>query len=242
MGSLNYIKLTLHPDLPKSILVFLNEAGCEAITEKQTPEAFANFQMFMIHITLLSDTDHSIRRIQLLHWGVRFMILKIVLALVVLMLLIVLWVLFTPVLLYADTDEGCYEIRQRGVFQASAHYTGGLQWQWKILGIPVRVASREPERIARPRPVRKPVSKPAEAWVAFVRRVFRSVTLTRFQLDIDTGDVVLNAHLIPLFCVVQRRHFRITTNFTGRTYAHVELKAHPHKLLWAFFKFLTTHK
>ncbi|MBY0433182.1 MAG: hypothetical protein K2U26_03640 [Cyclobacteriaceae bacterium] len=170
------------------------------------------------------------------------MILKIAIALFVILLFALIWVLFTPVKLYLDTDTGQYEVRQKGTFHALAFYANRFNLRLKILGIQINTepGKRAPKAKPRQAKTKKGSQKSIRAWMTFGRQVANAFSLKQLQLDIDTDDVALNAELVPLFYFAQYKDLHLTINFIGRLYARLEVEVRLYKILWAYVKLLTT--
>jgi hypothetical protein len=173
------------------------------------------------------------------------MILKIAFAVCVPLMFVLIWIIFTPVRFTLDSHPAKCEIKQTGTFTMMANYDDGLNFRLRVFGIAVHIAPRErpPKTKAKLKEGKKSgLKKSKEAWFAFIRNLANSLSCKKFYLDIDTDNVVLNAQLIPLALFAQSKGVHLSTNFSGRVYAQVEVHAHPNKILWAYFKFLTSNK
>jgi hypothetical protein len=173
------------------------------------------------------------------------MVLKIVAILFLLVVLALVWMIFVPVQLYIDTDSNVYQVRQVGTFSGSAYYQNGFRFRVCVLGIEINTSPKEgvQEMKAKPKASKKTsIEKPTEAWLSLLRGIFRSVSIKKLVVDLDTGDVVLNAKLVPLFMLARYKGIHASTNFMGRVYAHIEVNAYINKMLWAYFKFSTIKK
>jgi len=169
-----------------------------------------------------------------------------ILALVVgVMLLIIAWLLFMPVVVNMNTDQGVYEVYQRGTVRF--WLTSGFQPHMQVLGISV------PFRSTKKHDTKKSVHKTRKAagkgqpvtWqnaVVLGKRILKSITLRWFQLDMDTDDVVLNAKLVPVFAWLSRGPVQLTTNFQGRVFANLRAEVKVYSIGWALFLFFTKNK
>jgi hypothetical protein len=170
------------------------------------------------------------------------MILKIAVGLLVILVLLLAWVVFVPIRLYIDTDTHRYEISQAGTFVTWLRFDKGLHVSLKIFGVPLRFTNRAKvnDKREKTKHSKMKTTKTKAAWYSLIRNIACSFTLKKFILNIDTGDVVLNAKLVPVLLIAQNETLYLSTNFTGRLYAHIELNAQLNKVLWAFLKFLTS--
>jgi hypothetical protein len=149
--------------------------------------------------------------------------------------------LLTPVILYIDTDYGRYEIFQSPVFRFYVVITNGmLTPKLRLFGIDVQLKSRKsPEpKLKEEKAKRKRMRKSLHAWRFLIERTLRSFTVRSAIADVDTGDVVLNAQLVPVFLFASRGPVVLNINFTGRVYFHLEVSNRPGRILWIFLKFL----
>ncbi len=165
---------------------------------------------------------------------------------VAILLILLLGFLITPLVLYIDTDEQRYEVRQLPAFTFFID-ASTLKPQLKLLGIPVPLTGWKKEKKEKPE-TKKPAPKEKgkhgfkksfTAWRFLVQRIIRSFTIKRFTLLVDTDDVTLNAKLTPVCLLASKEPFLIQTNFEGRVYAHLEVLNRPVSILWIFLQFLT---
>lgn len=170
----------------------------------------------------------------------------VVLMIVGILFLLLLGFLFTPIVLYIDTDEQRYEVRQFPTFQFFVD-PSTLKPQLKLLGFLVPLTGRKKEKNEKPE-TKKLVNKKRKnhgfrksisAWRFLVKRIIRSFTIKRCTLLMDTDDVTLNAKLTPVCLMVSQGPFLVQTNFEGRVYFHLEVLNRPLSILWIFLQFLT---
>lgn len=160
------------------------------------------------------------------------------------LLILLLGFLFTPISLYVDTDEGCYEVFQTPVFRFFVEIKNGtIAPRLQLVGLNVPLHSKE-----KPKPIKKVdkkrknksgLKKSASAWRFLIERLLRSFDIQRVVVDLDTDNVVLNAQLVPVFFWASRGPVQLSTNFHGRVYFHLEARNRPVIILWTFFQFLT---
>lgn len=170
----------------------------------------------------------------------RFPMTGIVIAIVFFLLLI--GFLFSPIVVYIDTEKNRYVVTQFPVICFSIRVEQNfLTPHFKLLGLNIPITKKEK---AQPPPKTKQTKsskfkKSIHAWRFLAENMMRSFTLKKFVLDLDTDDVVLNAQLVPLFLFASGGLRTLTTNFNGRVYLHLHLQNHPARLLWIFIQFLT---
>ncbi|MBL7843124.1 MAG: hypothetical protein KF846_16790 [Cyclobacteriaceae bacterium] len=170
----------------------------------------------------------------------------VALTIIGILFLLLLGFLITPIVLYIDTDEQRYEVRQLPAFKFFVD-ASTLKPQLKFLGFPVPITGWK-----KGKKVKSAVKKSAPdekrnrgfrksfaAWRFLVQRTIRSFTIKRCTLLVDTDDVTLNAKLTPVCMLASRGPFLVQTNFEGRVYFHLETFNRPGRLLWIFLQFLT---
>lgn len=69
------------------------------------------------------------------------------------------------------------------------------------------------------------------AWA--VGRTFR---LRTCEVDLDTGDYVLNAYLYPVFARLTRRNCRLRVGFNGKTHVRIRVENRLYRMLFAFLR------
>jgi hypothetical protein len=153
--------------------------------------------------------------------------------------LLVGWILFVPLVVDLDTARSVFQVYQPITFRF--WMTQDFCPRLRIFGITMplgRTAPKEPR--AKQKKKKKPVS--AAHLSVLVNRILASITVKRFVIDIDTGDVVTNAKLVPVFLWLSRDRFHWATNFEGRVYASGLAEVKVYQIGWAFLLFNFKHK
>ena len=158
-------------------------------------------------------------------------------------LALLLWIIFVPVYLRVDTVTGLYKMSQAGTVSMSLHPGESIWWRVRVFGfqVPVKVGRQQEKRksVKAPAKQKSRFKRSAAAWRYMLRGVFGSITLQRLECSVDLDNVVLSAQLVPALMLVNHGPVNITTNFNGRYYLHLKLKARLNKLIWTFIRFLT---
>lgn len=170
------------------------------------------------------------------------MIFVIVILLVFVFL--IAWILFVPVSILVNTDADHYRISQPGVFSLEAHFHPEFTWEVRMLGIRLDLTGSNKKykltkKVTPQVEKHKTKKKSKEAWLLLIRGMVKSFHLTTFHLTIDTGDVVLNAKLIPVMYMISRGPVSLATNFHGRVYLYVNAEARLYRIIWTLIQFLT---
>lgn len=160
------------------------------------------------------------------------------------LLLLLAGFLFTPVSLYVDTDEGSYKVFQAPVFRfLISGRDGTIVPRLQLAGINIPLQSKgkaKPAKKTDKKSKRKSrFNKSISAWRFLVENTLKSLIVNRAVVDLDTDDVVLNAHLVPVFFWASQGPMHLNINFKGRVYLHLQAYTRPARLLWIFLRFLT---
>jgi len=153
------------------------------------------------------------------------MLTAILIALLIL-LLIILWLLLTPVIIYADSDENLYYVKMRGVFTLSPVFRNEefrLRVNVPFYTFYIDPTKEKAEKKKKKKEKFKEVevkkeSKGKMKWKdmsRFISSIWRTFKLRKLELNIDTGDFIRNAWLVPVFHFASRDKVRLTTNFNG---------------------------
>lgn len=172
----------------------------------------------------------------------------VVLIILSVLLLLLIGFLVTPIVLYIDSDEQRYEVRQLPMIRFFVD-VNTLRPCLTILGIsiPLPISKKKKVRLTNEEKIHPQkrekggglFRKSYAAWRFLVRGILNSFKIRHCVFLLDTDDVVLNAKLTPLFLLASRGPVYVQANFEGRVYLHLEVLNRPVSLLWVFIKFLT---
>jgi hypothetical protein len=159
-------------------------------------------------------------------------------AVAILLLILIMWILFIPVVVVLDTDTARLDIQQRGTF--SWHLTFSGRPAVRIFGINIRL-KEAPRKNSSRRTSRKgsSITKSFNSWLFLIRRILQAFRIRKFVAQVDTGDVTLNAQLVPVAILINNDRLSFTTNFIGRNYLRAEVEVRLNRVLWSFILFLT---
>ena len=148
------------------------------------------------------------------------------------------WILFMPLVVDVDTDRQDYRVYQHGTVRF--WLTPGFQPRLRILGISIPMKRGKEVRMKKPRQKEKSERKfPFRNLPDLLNGIYQSITVRWFRLDLDTDDVVLNAQMIPVFTFLSRGPVQLTANFGGRVYASLRAELKLYRIGWAFLLFFT---
>lgn len=158
--------------------------------------------------------------------------------LISLLLVFLLWLLFVPVILYADTNRHRYVLALPGIFRAAAVLYGGLfQIRGRIFFVPFKYnpfeqrSGKEKQKTRRKKfRLRRPVS------LGTMRGALHACRIRTLEADIDTDDFTLNAWLVPVFSSVNGENIHLRINFEGYQSLLLDLRVTLGDLLWKIIK------
>ncbi len=164
-----------------------------------------------------------------------------VLAIVLIVILfIVSWILLMPLVIDVDTARTSYRVYQTGTFLFS--FEKDFKPRLRVMGLSVPI-SQHKQKKAKAKSLEKKKNKISIHRVrVLIRKIFQSICIKQFHVDIDTDNVVLNAQLIPALVVFSRGPVQLSVNFEGRVYARLLAEVRLYRLAWAFLEFFTKNK
>jgi hypothetical protein len=140
------------------------------------------------------------------------------------LLILLGWVLLAPVYLMISTAEKRYEAGLKGLFRlnlvavpdglAEIHIrVFFLKFQYPLFLFKEKKRRKKGDD----QPGKKQEKRFSVTRILFVfrifRKVFRSFRLKKLYLNIDTGDVIRNARLYPVFAMNWKQKIRLSVNF-----------------------------
>lgn len=150
----------------------------------------------------------------------------------------ILWILFSPIILKIDTKEEIYWLRWWGVASIQLKTLADVPvlrlqiWFWKKdFHLLDALLKREKSRKNTTAKRRKKEKK--KNWKGIGLKVLRSFTVKRFDLKLDTDDYVLNSYLYPLAYVLGSRKWRVGINYNGESSLQLQIENRLIRLLKA---------
>jgi hypothetical protein len=153
------------------------------------------------------------------------------------LLLFFSWVLFVPLRLEVDTTHAVYQAYQLLTFRF--WFTRDFCPNLRLFGISVPLATKDSPVMRSPKRQAARRSSSLRSVRALINGLKNSIHVKRFQLDVDTDDVVVNAKLVPVFWMLSRGPVRFSTNFEGRVLVNLLAEVRLYRIGWAFLLFKT---
>ena len=133
------------------------------------------------------------------------------------------WLLLAPLYVYISTSESKFEAGLSGILKLMVK--SGEDGLPEVLGriffvpfkVPVfrirdsKVKAGTPKK--KKKMARKLTRKRIRLVLKIVWQIIKSFKLKQLKLNIDTGDVIRNAYLVPVFAVAYRENIRLSVNY-----------------------------
>jgi hypothetical protein len=167
----------------------------------------------------------------------------VILLVLIILLGLILFLLLTPIWIELDTRVPFGRLQCWGVGGVELYHDK----QWivrlrilffkKIFYLEKITKANGAKRKKKKREPGIPKRRGMSLWVMLkkMKRVYRSFTVEKWQLAIDTGDATLNARLYPLNWIpVLQGHLFV--NFNGDQHFQCRIRNAGWRLLWAWFR------
>jgi hypothetical protein len=153
--------------------------------------------------------------------------LTILLIISSILFLLLLWVVFTPLIIKIDTTSNIYELRLFGLLRVWLSLDNDIILHIKTLVYQFRLDVLKMKLQRSKKKVVHSNKKKSGSYALGLDRILtiiKSFRITKLELSLDTHDFALNAQLVPLCQLVNNRSLQISVNFMGRTYCQLELR------------------
>jgi len=161
--------------------------------------------------------------------------------LVILLLLFLLWLLFGPVILLANSAGNRYQLSLPGIFLAVLVPSDGLfHVRGRILFVPYKFfpfkGGKKKKKEKKDAVTGKKKFRFPRGGLGMARDMAGTIRIKRLEMDIDTDDFLLNAWLVPVFSVIDSSNIRMSVNFEGVFTLLADMRIRLGALLWAFIR------
>ncbi len=168
------------------------------------------------------------------------------------LLFALLWLLLAPAFLYISTSESRYEAGLKGVFKVMVKMNAKElpELRGKVFFISFRIPIfkvkakkiKDKDPVKRKKKIRKLVRKRMRGVMKVIWRLVRTYRLKQLKLNIDTGDVIRNAFLIPAFSIVHRERVQLTVNYENKTEFLVHMESTLGRMIYlVVLKYIKDH-
>ena len=157
----------------------------------------------------------------------------------ILFFLLVIYLLWTPIVLLIDTRTNQYYIQLKGFVKASI-----LSDKEEIVRIKMKVLFltfkfyplRRKKNATESKKIKKHNTKNSSKRIQFRKfiRTLRTFKIKRLFINIDTGDCISNAKLFPLFAFLNQTKGNFQVNFEGRNQMVLHMQNRPIHIIKSF--------
>jgi len=151
---------------------------------------------------------------------------------IVLIVLLIGFLLWTPIIIRVDTETNDYQIQWRGL--AKARIEGDereiVRIKLNVLFLnfkfyPLRSWGNSKKKKGHSEVKKKKKFNPKNGRIAL--RVLRTFEVKQFLLHLDTGDYILNAKLYPVFFFLNRTRGNFAINFNNKNRLALQVQNRP---------------
>jgi hypothetical protein len=157
-----------------------------------------------------------------------------------LLLLIIIWLLLSPIELFIDTKVSELYVRWIGIGRAMIVYEKEDWWlkvqfslfkkKWSL----IEMVTKSTKKGKKAKPTRKKTIK-KKNWLPKILNMLKTFRITKWQIAIDSGNNVINAWMYPLnFFPYTYQHLFV--NFNEENYLALIIRNVPLRMLYAWIK------
>lgn len=162
-------------------------------------------------------------------------LLLVIIAILVLLLVYLLWL---PILLNIDTEMNQYHIRLKGLallnVEGDAKEIIRLNLKVFFMKFTFYPLRRKKKAEAKKLPSVEKKKNGKCVAVKKILRIVRTFEVKKIVIDMDTGDYVMNAKLFPVFMLLNSTKGSFRINFVDRNRLVLQIKNRPIRILKSF--------
>ena len=152
-------------------------------------------------------------------------------------LLIIVYLLFVPIVLFIDTEQNIYYLQLKGLAKASlqSDEIEILKIKLKLLFFNFYVFPFKPKTTSAKVQKNKTIKKKSKKKeFKKVLKVVKTFKVKQFKIDIDTGDCIFNAKLYPLFAMLNYKYGGFHVNFQNKNALLLVIENRPIRIIKSF--------
>ena len=155
---------------------------------------------------------------------------------------LLLWLLLAPFTITIDNKQQLYELRWLSIGYLKLNFENEqVLLQFRLLFYRKRKSIDlfkllTSKQDSEPKEEKKKKSKKPMSWAKIKHKtsnLFKSFTLKKFWLNIDTDNYYYNAFLYPIFFFIKGKNYRMNINFQGENELSLVLKNRPIRIVFA---------
>ena len=153
--------------------------------------------------------------------------------------LFLIWVLFAPISIKADTYRSEYYLSWRGIGKAELIPLADdilIRLRivfWKKDFYPLHPPAAKEKKKVKPEREKKGKSQSALPFRRIIQ-VLKSFHIKYFRLEVDTGDYIWNAYLWPLVYGINPLRRHVAVNYQGRNECRLLIRNRAWRMAWAW--------
>ena len=158
----------------------------------------------------------------------------------ILLLLLVTYLLFVPIVFFINTSTNQYFIKAKGIAKASieADELEIFKIHLKFLFFNFFFYPLKKKRLKKVNKGENKIAKEKPFKIVHFKKVLsviKSFKVKQFQLDIDTGDCIVNSKLYPVFVFLNfYNHTQCRVNFESRNSVLLSVDSRPIRIIKSF--------
>ena len=152
-------------------------------------------------------------------------------------LLIIVYLLFVPIVLFIDTEQNIYYLQLKGLATASiqADELEIIKIKLKLLFFNFYVFPLKPKTTSPKVQKNKTIKKKSKKKeFKKVLKVIKTFNVKQFKIDIDTGDCIFNAKLYPLLAMLNYKYGGFHVNFQNKNVLLLVIENRPIRIIKSF--------
>lgn len=166
------------------------------------------------------------------------------LAITMVLIMVVVWILFAPLIIRIDTIENTCDLRLPGLFKTwlSIDQEGLAVHVWfpfyrfKMDPLRRKAPKKRRKRKATASEKKKVMKRPNTKLMRRLLNTMYSFRIIVFEASLDTDNYLLNAQLVPLCQLIRRHGLAMNINFQGNSYFRLEVRNNLYRLGLAYLE------
>lgn len=157
-----------------------------------------------------------------------------------LILVLLVFLIFTSIVLKIDTYNNQYYIQVWGIVKCSILWQEGVLIEFKTPFNKFKIDPFAPEKDKEKKELKhKKSDKDKE--VSFKNfkkgyRVLKSFKIKKLKVDLDTSDMILNGYLYPVFFFLNTKKVHMNINYYGQVGLLVHVENRLARIIWALLR------
>jgi len=152
-----------------------------------------------------------------------------VVAVLSILLVLLIWILFTPITICIDTLSSEYYINAKGICKVSLNTTKtpiaiDINIPMKKFSFSPLEKKKKTQKKTQNKNKTRTRSKSIKGIAKFIAALIQSFELIKLRFNVDTQDYALNAQLVPIFQFLSGKNRSFSTNFNGNTTFQLTLR------------------